>query len=114
MVEGGLDGERSAHFGKCDCFTLVEIVDGKITGVRVIENPPHADGACLRPVSFLASHGVTALLAAGMGARPLQGFNDAGIVVYYEAETRGIGDAVAGLLDGKAEIMDARFVCGGH
>lgn len=114
MVEGGLDGERSAHFGQCDCFTLVDIVDGEITGVRVIDNPRHIEGGCLRPVNFLASHGVTALLAAGMGARPLQGFNDVGIVVYYEAETRGVGDAVAGLLAGEVVIMDARFVCGGH
>jgi predicted Fe-Mo cluster-binding NifX family protein len=48
--EGGLEGERSAHFGHCDCFTLVQIADAEIADVRVVGNPPHVEGGCLRPV----------------------------------------------------------------
>jgi predicted Fe-Mo cluster-binding NifX family protein len=114
LGEGGLESERSAHFGHCDCFTLVEITDGEIVGVRTVDNPPHVEGGCLRPVNLLASHGVNALIVAGMGARPLAGFNDVGITVYFENETPGIGDAVQLVLEGSAEIMDPRFVCGGH
>lgn len=114
LGEGGLDGERSGHFGHCDCFTLVDIVEGEIAEVRIVENPPHEEGGCLRPVNLLASHGVSALIAAGMGARPLAGFNDAGIAVYFESETPGIGDAVRLVLAGTVETMDARHVCGGH
>lgn len=112
--EGGLEAERSAHFGHCDCFTLVDVVDGQIENVRVVANPPHQEGGCLRPVSLLASHGVNALIAAGMGARPLAGFNDAGIDVYFEDQTPGIGDAVRLVLDGVVRTMDASQVCGGH
>lgn len=111
---GGLEGERSAHFGHCDCFTLVELVDGQVSDVRVVANPPHEEGGCLRPVNLLASHGVHALLAAGMGARPLAGFNDAGITVYFENQTVNIGEAVALLLAGDVPTMDSRQVCGGH
>lgn len=114
LGEGGLEGERSAHFGHCDCFTLVEVVDGAIVDVRVVDNPPHQEGGCLRPVNLLAGHGVNALLAAGMGARPLQGFNDVGIAVYFESETPRINDAVQLFLDGAMQTMDARHVCGGH
>jgi predicted Fe-Mo cluster-binding NifX family protein len=114
MGEGGLDAERSAHFGHCDCFTLVEIVDGSVSGVSIVANPPHAEGGCLRPVNLLASHGVTALIAAGMGGRPLAGFNDAGITVYFENQTAGINEAVQLVLNGSAEIMDVRYACGGH
>ena len=114
MGVGGLESERSAHFGQCDCFTLVDVVDGEIGTVRVVANPPHEEGGCLRPVNLLASHGVNALIAAGMGARPLAGFNDAGITVYFETETPGIGDAVQRVLAGSVETMDARNVCGGH
>jgi predicted Fe-Mo cluster-binding NifX family protein len=114
LGEGGLDAERSAHFGQCDCFTLVDLVDGQIAGVRVIPNPPHEEGGCLRPVKLLASHGVDALVAAGMGARPLAGFNAAGIAVYFENQTAGIGDVVKMVLGGGVETMDGTHVCGGH
>lgn len=114
LGEGGLDGERSGHFGHCDCFTLVDIVDGEIAEVRIVENPPHEEGGCLRPVNLLASQGVSALIAAGMGARPLAGFNDVGIAVYFEKETPGIGDAVQLVLGGVVETMEAQHVCGGH
>jgi len=114
MGEGGLEGERSGHFGHCDCFTLVDIVDGAIAGVRVVDNPPHEEGGCLRPVNLLASHGVQALIVAGMGARPLAGFDAAGITVFYEDATPQIGEAVQLVLDGNVMIMDASHVCGGH
>ncbi len=112
--EGGLEGERSGHFGHCDCFTLVDIVDGAIAGVRVVDNPPHEEGGCLRPVNLLASHGVQALIVAGMGARPLAGFDAAGITVFFEDATPQIGEAVQLVLDGNVMIMDASHVCGGH
>ena len=114
LGEGGLEAERSGHFGHCDCFTLVDVVDGEIADVRVVANPPHEEGGCLRPVNLLASHGVNALIAGGMGARPLAGFNEAGISVYFENQTPGIGDAVRLVLSGSVETMDARHVCGGH
>ncbi|MCP4680705.1 MAG: dinitrogenase iron-molybdenum cofactor biosynthesis protein, partial [Desulfobacterales bacterium] len=30
---GGLDGQRSGHFGHCDAFTLVDVEDGEIKKV---------------------------------------------------------------------------------
>jgi predicted Fe-Mo cluster-binding NifX family protein len=114
LGEGGLDAERSGHYGQCDCFTLVDVVEGEIADVRVVANPPHEEGGCLRPVNLLASHGVNALIAAGMGAGPLAGFNEAGIVVYFENATPRIGEAVTLVLEGAVETMDARNVCGCH
>jgi predicted Fe-Mo cluster-binding NifX family protein len=114
MGEGGLDAQRSAHFGHCDCFTLVDVVDGEIAGVRVVANPAHEEGGCLRPVGLLASQGVNALVAGGMGARPLAGFHQAGITVYFENQTPQIGEAVQLVLDGSVATMDERHVCGGH
>ncbi len=111
---GGLDSERSGHFGHCDCFTLVEIDGQEVVGVRVVENPPHVEGGCLRPVNLLASHGVNALLAGGMGARPLQGFNDVGISVYFENQTAIVRDAVDLVIQGGVPIMEPQHACGGH
>ena len=114
VTMGGLDAERSAHFGHCDCFTLVDIIDGEIENVRIVDNPPHEHGGCLRPVGILAAQNVNALVVGGMGARPLAGFNDAGISVYFENETPRIADAVQRVLDGSVALMDGRHACGGH
>ena len=65
MGQGGMDCERSGHFGHCDCFTVVDIQDGEIAGTSVIDNPPHEEGGCLRPVSLLADNGIDAIVAAG-------------------------------------------------
>jgi len=109
--EGGLESERSGHFGHCDTFTLIEIDDGAVSDVRVVTNPPHVEGGCLGPVGLIASHGATAIVVAGMGARPLAGFNDAGITVYFENQTPLVSAVVTMLLDGQLEIMDGRSVC---
>ena len=67
MGAGGLDCERSGHFGHCDCFTVVTVEDGKIVATDIIDNPPHEEGGCLRPVGILANAGIDAIVAAGMG-----------------------------------------------
>lgn len=41
---GGLDGLRSAHFGHCPSFTLVDVQDGTISGVTVMPNQEHVPG----------------------------------------------------------------------
>jgi predicted Fe-Mo cluster-binding NifX family protein len=114
LGEGGLDAERSAHFGHCDCFTVVEIDNGAVTNVKVVANPPHEEGGCLRPVGLLAGHGVNALIAAGMGPRPLAGFRDAGITVYFENLTTGMREAVDLVARGGAVAMDPSQSCGHH
>lgn len=114
VAQGGLEAERSGHFGRCDCFTVVEIADGAVKGVRIVDNPPHVDGGCLRPVQLLADESVTALVVAGIGGRPLAGFNDAGIDVYFDNETPGVKQIVDAMLAGSVELIDPGFVCGGH
>lgn len=111
---GGLDCERSGHFGRCDCFTVVEIEAGEVAAVRVVANPPHIEGGCLRPVELLAGAGVNALVVAGIGGRPLAGFNDAGITVYFDNQLPVVGDVVGALIRGDVQIIDPTYVCGGH
>jgi predicted Fe-Mo cluster-binding NifX family protein len=79
---GGLAAPRSGHFGHCECFTVVEIVDGKVVGVEVVENAPHQEGGCMQPVMLLAENAVNAIVVDGIGGRPLMGFNQVGIAVH--------------------------------
>jgi len=110
---GGLEAERSGHFGRCDCFTIVEIENGEVQAVRILENLPHTDGGCLGPVKLLASNGVTALIVAGIGGRPLAGFKDAGIDVYFDKQFPTVSQAVDAVRAGTVEVIKPEWVCGG-
>lgn len=79
---GGLDARRSGHFGRCECFTMVDVVDGAIGNVAVLTNAPHVDGGCMAPVLVLAENNVNAIVVDGIGGRPLMGFNQVGIAVH--------------------------------
>ncbi len=79
---GGLDARRSGHFGRCECFTMVDVVDGEITEVAVLTNAPHTEGGCMSPVLALAEQNVDAIVVDGIGGRPLMGFNQVGIAVH--------------------------------
>ena len=105
MGEAGLESERAGHFGHCDCFTVVEIADGEITGTSEVANPP---------VGLLAKAGVDAIVAAGMGMRPLTGFNQAGITVYFENQTPIVGDAAKLVAAGSVPVMSADNACNHH
>lgn len=111
MGEASLDSQRSGHFGHCDCFTLCTIEDGQVTAVEGLPNPPHEEGGCLRPVRLLADAGADAIVAAGMGMRPLAGFAEAGITVYFENETPGVGDAARKVAAGGVPVMGPENAC---
>ncbi len=110
---GGLEAGVGAHFGHCDLYTLVQVADGQVLDIKVIPNVPHQQGGCLAPVQHLAGSGVTQLIAGGMGVRPLMGFNDVGIKVYYGGGARTVGDAVVAMLKGDLPEFKQENTCGG-
>jgi len=103
----------SAHFGHCELYTLVDVEDGAVAAVEIIPNIPHQEGGCLAPVQYLASHGVAALVAGGMGMRPLLGFQQVGIQVFYGAGAPSVGAAVHALLAGQLPQFSPQNTCGG-
>ncbi len=113
MAPGGLDGERSGHFGHCDVFTFVDVEDGEIKQVTTIQNGEHVQGGCMVPVNLLASHNVKALIVGGIGMRPLMGFRQAGVDVYHDAVRSQIRAVVEDLIDGKLAMISDDEVCGG-
>ncbi len=93
-LPGGLEARRSGHFGRCECFTLVDIDDGAIGQVQVLTNAPHTEGGCMAPVMALAENMVNAIVVDGIGGRPLMGFNQVGIAVHA-----GVGSDVQTTVD---------------
>ena len=113
-MPGGMDAPMGMHFGHCDIYTLVEIENGAVKNVSTLENVPHQQGGCMAPVQHLAAHGVKTLLAGGMGMRPLMGFQQVGIDVYFAALFPTVGKAVQAFIDGKLQPFTMEFTCGGH
>ena len=113
QTPGGLEAGLGAHFGHCDVYTVVTVDDGQIADVKVIPNVPHQQGGCMAPVQHLASNGVNQLIAGGMGLRPLMGFNQVGIQVYFGGNTRTVGEAVQAMLAGQLPEFQQQHTCGG-
>jgi predicted Fe-Mo cluster-binding NifX family protein len=113
VEKGGLDGQRSSHFGHCDVFTLIDVEEGKIKQVTTIQNQGHVHGGCMAPVNLLAENNVNALIVGGIGMRPLMGFKQAGINVYHDDTRIDIRPVVEDLVAGKLAIISDHQVCGG-
>ncbi len=110
---GGMEAPLNAHFGHCDMYTMVTIEDKEIKAVSVIPSIPHQQGGCLAPVQYLADKGAKQLIAGGMGFRPLMGFNQAGIDVYFGGDFQTVGDAVKAFIDGQLPQFSQNQTCGG-
>ena len=113
VEKGGLDGQRSGHFGHCDVFTLVDVEEGEIKTVTMVANQGHVQGGCMVPVNFLADHNVNALIVGGIGMRPLMGFRQVGIDVYHDETRPDIRPVVEDLIAGKLPVIGDNQVCGG-
>ncbi len=111
--EGGLDGMRSGHFGHCDVFTFIDVENGEIKNVSTLKNQEHVQGGCMVPVNLLAENKVTALIVGGIGMRPLMGFKQVGIDVYYDDQRPEIRPVVEDLIAGKLPEIQNNQVCGG-
>ncbi len=111
--EGGLDGTRAGHFGHCDVFTLVDVENGEIKEVSILQNQEHVQGGCMVPVNLLSENSVNALIVGGIGMRPLMGFKQVGINVYHDDQRTEIEPVVKDLIAGKLQEISNDQVCGG-
>ena len=114
-LPGGQEAALGMHFGHCECYTLVDIDEnGAVTAAEVIPSCAHEHGGCLAPVAYLADKGVEVLLAGGMGMRPLMGFMQSGIKVFYAAGCATVDEAVQKLVAGELPAFSANHSCGAH
>ncbi len=110
---GGLEAAISEHFGHCGAFTIIAVDDGEIGDVSIVVNGGHDEGGCMAPVQLLKQHGVEVLVAGGMGQRPLMGFQQVGIDVYFKETADSVGDAVRLYLDGGCRAFGEAQTCSG-
>lgn len=110
---GGLAAAPSAHFGHCAFYTVARVENGAVNDVRIVANGGHEHGGCVQPVLELAGLGVKALLAGGMGMKPLSAMRDAGIAVYHCVNEPTVGDALKAFAAGKLQVFGAEQLCKG-
>jgi predicted Fe-Mo cluster-binding NifX family protein len=67
----------------------------------------------MAPVQYLAEKQVQKLIAGGMGLRPLMGFNQMGIEVYYAQQAPTVGMAIEAFINGQLRQFTQDHTCGG-
>jgi predicted Fe-Mo cluster-binding NifX family protein len=100
----GLDSEVSAHFGQCKYFCVVELNGNKIKEAKVAQNTAvHGGGGC-QAVDEMMKHGVTHVIAGGMGMGAQGKFSAAGIQVFgYSGNVKAaVEDLIKNKLGGLA------------
>jgi len=112
---GGMEAGRSDHFGHCDIFTVVDIKEGAVKKIETVNNQEHAAGGCMVPVQFLKDQGVDVIVVGGIGARPLQGFNEVGIAVYFADRNaaKDVGSVVDGMIGKAFPLIHTDQTCQG-
>jgi predicted Fe-Mo cluster-binding NifX family protein len=106
---GGLKSEVCAHFGQCSHFLIVETDGKKITSSKVVPNgAQHGGGGC-QAVGEILKHGVTHVIAGGMGIGAQNKFAAANVPIFGCSGTAE--NAVKALLESSLGGIDP---CAGH
>lgn len=76
------NGVLASHFGRCEHFTFLDIRNSKVVYLARVEPPAHEPGVIPQ---WLSRQGASLIIAAGMGMRAQQLFNQYGIKVLIGA-----------------------------
>ena len=90
----------SPHFGHCETFAIFETDNGKIMNETHLVPPPHSPGVL---PAWLASHGITHVIAGGMGHRAIALFNQHNIQVHVGAALKQARTLINEFLNGDLE-----------
>jgi len=96
----------SPHFGRCEGFVLIDVDQEtqQITGRNNVQSPVHAPGAF---PALLAGHGVTHVVASGMGPRAVNLFAQHGIEVVIGALSDDVEQVVKDFLEGNLQTGES-------
>lgn len=95
------DGILCAHFGHCETFAIVTVVDNQITEIKEQTPPEHVPGLYPR---WVASFGVTDVIAGGMGQKAINLFHENNINVFVGAPMESPEALVREFLADKLEL----------
>lgn len=98
-------GYVSPHFGRCQAYTLVDIVDGQVVKSEQVANPGHEPGAI---PEFLNRKGAKKIVCGGIGARATALFAQYGMEILA-----GINDTVDNVINSlvKGTLSGGESLC---
>lgn len=99
------NGVLCEHFGHCQTFAIVEVIDGKITNISETTPPEHVPGLYPR---WVAQFGVTDVIAGGMGERAIMLFNEQKINAFVGAPKKDARALVEDFIANKL-ILNANY-----
>lgn len=98
------DGTNVAHhFGRCQKYTIVDIVDGEISSRDEVDSPPHQRGYLPK---FLSEFDVEMIVAGGMGRRAQEMFSERGIETCIGV-TGDIDEVIDSIVSGTLEVGES-------
>ncbi len=95
------NGVLCEHFGHCQTFAIVEVVDNQITNITETVPPEHVPGLYPR---WVAQFGVTDVIAGGMGERAIMLFNEQKINAFVGAPIKNSRELVEDFLANKLTL----------
>lgn len=95
------NGMLCSHFGHCEYFAIATVEDKKI--IKIIEKAPPAHEPGLYP-RWVASFGVTDVIAGGMGQKAIDLFNQQNINAFVGAPIKGAKEIIEDYLSGNLSL----------
>lgn len=99
------NGLLCSHFGHCEVFAIVEVIDNKITNIIEETPPEHVPGLYPR---WVAQFGVTDVIVGGMGQKAITLFNEQRINAFVGAPIKPARELVQDFLDNKL-VLNANY-----
>lgn len=100
---GGLDAPRSGKFGRCPCFTIVDLIDDVVVNVRVAPNERHHGDHGVTPVLTLGENFVDVVIVAGISSKSLLHCVQAGMRVFAGEDRHDVRSVIEAFTD--AELV---------
>jgi len=110
MEDRGLDDMLSAHFGRAQTFTIVDI---ETSEVEIVPNTSEHMGGSGLPPELIASKGAHIMLVGGLGPNAVQMFEQYGIDVFVGA-TGTVKGVIKDWQDGSLEEATDENICREH
>ncbi|MBN2747123.1 MAG: hypothetical protein JXR34_10395 [Bacteroidales bacterium] len=103
------EGKLSEHFGHCEQFVIVTVVNNEIVKEELLSPPGHVHGAYPK---FLAGQAVDVVIAGGIGQSAVSILKANGVEVITGVEVSDIQTMVSDYVNGTLESTGES--CGHH